>query len=400
MAGKDRDARLFRPLFLLHVPTSMPRTLRFGALLVPALALGLAACDGVSDTSPALSAADAQVAALLVGQALGDQSEGMVSDIRDLDAGFDSRGIVYGDGPMSGGMRPGGPGGHGGPDDWRGDRQNGVVTYDSTTGTHRIAYDRAMTGDRGSDALHVNLAYVYTTATGAFVRNPRTDRARIDRIVFDGTRSGAMRRIRPNSTATDTSSFSREATWTLGGLTGATSTFSGDQLSTGSGSMTTPDGTVRVRGYTVRLRTTDATITRGAATTANGRPEMALTGTLAYETVFTRTAADGTTEETRAEGTIDLATDGPRPHALHGQRPPLRPRPAHRRRGQAALIPALPAVDRAASTCGGGPVFRWWRVASMLTCPGLRPDRSISAVRRQPSTGYLAADGGGARRGV
>ena len=285
----------------------MPRTLRLRALLAltPALALGLAGCDGASDISPALSAADAQVAAALVGQAIGDESEGLVSDLRDMDAGFDARGLVYGDGPMSSGIRPGGPGGHGGPDDWRGDRQNGTVTYDSTTGTHRMVYDRAMANERGSNALRVTLAYVYTTATGAFIRSPRTDR-----IVFDGTRSGAARRTRPSSTASDTSSFSRAATWTLGGLTGATSTFSGDQLSTGSGSMTTDDSAVRVRGYTVRLRTTNATITRSAATTASGRPEMALTGTVAYETVFTRTAADGTTEETRAEGTIDLATNG------------------------------------------------------------------------------------------
>ena len=285
----------------------MRRLLPLAALSVT---LGLSACDSAtSDTAAtSLSAADLQVAATLVGQALGDQSEGMVSDLRDIDAGFDASGLLYGEGALGRGHGPGGPGGRPG-DGWRGDRQNGTVTYDSLTGTHRVAYDRAAaTPAGGANTLHVDLAYVFTDSDGAFIARPRADRSRVARIVFDGERAGASRRVR--GAATDTSSFSRTATWTLDGLTGATATFVGEQTSTGSGTVTTDSGAVRVRTYTVRLRTSDATIARSAASTGNGRPEMSMTGTIAYETVFTRTLADGTVEETRAEGTIDLSTEG------------------------------------------------------------------------------------------
>ena len=297
----------------------MRRFLRLA--IVPAFALGLAACDGTADSSApsALSASEAQLAATLVGQALGDQSEGMVSDLRDMDAGVEASGLVYGEGPMGRGHRPGngngngngtGNGGPGAGNDWRGPRQDGTVTYDPATGTHRVVYDRSMQTPVGTNTLRADLAYVFTDSLGAFLRTPRTDRARVFRIVFDGERAGASRRTRPGSSASDTSSFSREATWTLSGLTRATSTFAGDQTSTGSGAFTTDSGVVRLRSYTVRLRTANATITRSATTTGGGRPEQALTGTIAYETVFTRTLRDGTTEQKRAEGTIDLATDG------------------------------------------------------------------------------------------
>lgn len=290
----------------------MRRTLPLAAL---AAVLGISACDGVTpdpSASADLSAAELQVAATLVGQALGDQSEGMVSDLRDMDAGVDARGLLYGEGPLGRGLRPGGPGpgGPGAGDGWRGDRQTGTVVYDSLTGTHRVAYDRAVTLPfGGSNSLHVDLAYVFTDSTGAFVRDPKRDRNRVHRIVFDGERSGASRRTRLTG-ATDSASFSRTATWTLDGLTHSTATFVGEQTSSGSGSVTTDSGAVRLRTYTVRLRTSDATLARTATSTGNGRPELAMTGTIAYETVFTRTLRDGTTEEKRAEGTIDLSTDG------------------------------------------------------------------------------------------
>jgi hypothetical protein len=262
------------------------------------LALLLSACDASVDvgTSTTLTAQEAQMAADVVGQSMADQSEGMMSDMYDMDAGLDVSALVYHEGPLARGN---------GRFDlrlWRpSNRQDGRVRYDSTTGTHRVTYSRSQGSGNNYRAIQADLAYVFTDASGRFMRNPRRDRDRVAAISFEGTRSGEARLRRPRDGQTVESSFRRESSWALSGLLGATAAFRGDQTSSGTMRVNGADSTER--SFTVRMRTDNVTVTRARASQGL---ETTLTGTLHYDVVLKRPGQD----EKRATGTIDLTQDG------------------------------------------------------------------------------------------
>ncbi len=259
-----------------------------------ALAGLLAACDATVDVSQntALTTAEAQMAAEVVAQSMADQSEGMVSDLYDMDAGLDASGLRYHEGPLVRGggrfrVELGRPG----------EKQDGRVRYDSTTGTHYVEYERHQEQPfRETDAT---LAYVFTDAGGAFLRYPSRDRDRIAAVTFQGEREGEARVRTPGGREVRTT-FTRNAAWKLSGLATTTATFQGDQYSTGTRRVMGTDST---ETFSVRLRTDGVTIPRTRATQGI---ELALTGTLQYEVVVKR-AGQG---ETRSTGSIDLAQDG------------------------------------------------------------------------------------------
>ena len=321
-----------------------PRALAFGALAVGALTL--AACDSsvdVAQTNQELSEQDAALAAGIVAQAVADQSEGLMSDLYDMDAGLDAAGLAYTEGPLQRGRYGAGF------DDrrWRDRRrQDGRVVYDSTTGTHRLQYTREVETPAFERKITADLAYVFTDGAGAFVRFPRRDRDRIAKIVFDGERAGEFEvRVgglggddnghggrggsgsgsggsgsggsggRDDSgpsgktgTSVFESTFRREATWTLAGLTGAAATFSGDQTSQGSWEGVAPgDTTGATEGsYTARLQAAGVTITKANAAAGI---EAAVTGTIQYEVVLRRTI-NGQSQERTATGTLTLEGNG------------------------------------------------------------------------------------------
>ena len=263
-----------------------------------ALALLLSACDASVDvgSNTNLSTEEAQMAADVVGQSMADQSEGMVSDMYDMDAGLEASGLVYHQGPLARGtgmleMRL-----------WRpGNRQDGRVRYDSTTGTHRVTYERTQQMGPNYRSVKADLAYIFTTSTGAFIRDPRRNRDQIAAIAFEGTREGETRQRRPGDGKEVRNEFKREGSWTLSGLLGTTATFRGDQTTTGRARVNGADSTER--SYTVRLRTENVTVTK---TRAQQGLETTLTGTLQYEVVLKRPGQD----EKRVTGTIDLSQNG------------------------------------------------------------------------------------------
>ena len=306
-----------------------PEALALGALLLATVTLG--ACDSsvdIAQTNQELSEQDAAIAAGVVAQAVADQSEGLMSDLYDMDAGLDAGGLVYTEGPLQRGRFGAGF------DDrrWRDRRrQDGRVVYDSTTGTHRLQYTRRVETPAFERTISADLAYVFTDAAGAFVRTPRRDRDRIARIAFDGERAGTFEvrvgglggdrdgrgghgpggdrggRVGSDSVRFE-SAFRREASWTLAGLTGATATFAGDQTSEGSWEGIAPgDTTGATEGsYTARLQATGVTITKADAAAGI---EAAVTGTLQYEVVLRRVVG-GQTEERTATGTLTLEGNG------------------------------------------------------------------------------------------
>lgn len=262
-----------------------------------ALALFFAACDASVDVSQSssLTPAEAQMAAEVVGQSMSDQSEGMMSDMYDMDAGIDASGLAYFNGPLARGS------GGFSLKLWRpSNRQDGRVRYDSTTGTHRVTYERKYDGNNYYRSVEADLAYVFTDAGGAFIRDPRRNRDRVSTIRFTGTREGETRYRRPGTSTQMRSAFKREAEWTLAGLTTTTATFKGDQTSSGSAGIVGVDSTQRT--FNVRLIADDVTITK---TRASQGFESSLTGTMRYEIVMRRGS-----EEKRATGTIDLTQNG------------------------------------------------------------------------------------------
>ena len=270
-------------------------------LPVLGLAATLAACDTNAPDAAALTPAETAVAASIVAQAVADQSEGMVSDLYDMDAGLDATGLGYGEGAMGKGRGKPGMG------DRRGGlRQDGRVVYDPATGTHRVQYTRTVESPVLKKALSVDLAYVFTDAAGGFLARPRADRDLVAKVTFAGERKGSSTLTRRDG-ATHASAFEREASWALAGLTGASATFAGEQASKGSFRTVGADGVTNERAFTATLRTDGVTITKA---NAGDGVEDAITGTLAYTVTMRRVQGAGDPQTREVTGTIELAGNG------------------------------------------------------------------------------------------
>lgn len=215
----------------------MKRLALFGA----AATLALAGCDTSSTDSPAsaLSAADQDIAATVVAGVLADQSGGLATDLNDANGTMDGSGLSYSATMLGGGGGPGGQGPGGGFGDrfWRpGDRQTGRVTYDSTSGTFRLVYDRSDSTRGFVRTAKASLVYQYLTAAGSPIADPRRNRSLVHKVTYTGDREGTENgtsyrrdstgaRVAAGTLARATTSH---AAWTLDGLTTATATFAGD----------------------------------------------------------------------------------------------------------------------------------------------------------------------------
>ncbi|MBE2187114.1 MAG: hypothetical protein IAE99_10125 [Rhodothermales bacterium] len=284
------------------------------ALLAAATTLVLAGCDTTSTDSPAavLSAADQDIAATVVAGVLADQSNGFATDLNDLNGTMDRSGLSY-SATMLGGDH--GRGGGFGDRFWRpGDRQNGRVTYDSTSGTFTLVYDRTDSLRGFVRTAKANLVYQYLTAAGTAIADPRRNRALVHKVTYTGDREGTENgtSYRRDSTGTRTAAgtvaraYTSHAAWTLDGLTTTAATFAGDQASSGTMTLTRTDSLPVTTTYEATLTSSDVTISRDSTTA----PEARVQGTLTYKVTTTIQRGSNTPVTKVSEGTITLDGKG------------------------------------------------------------------------------------------
>lgn len=284
------------------------------ALLGAAATLALAGCDALSTDSPAtsLSAADQDIAATVVAGVLADQSNGFATDLNDINGTMDRSGLSY-SATMLGGDH--GHGGGSGDRFWRpGDRQNGRVTYDSTSGTFRLVYDRTDSLRGFVRTAKASLVYQYLTATGSPIADPRRNRSQVHKVTYTGDREGSENgaTYRRDSTGariaagTVARAYTSHAAWTLDGLTTATASFVGDQKNSGTMTLTRPDSLPVKTTYEATLTSSGVTIARDSTTA----PESRIQGTLTYKVTTTIQRGTSTPVTKVSEGTITLDGKG------------------------------------------------------------------------------------------
>lgn len=256
------------------------------------LFVGLIACKE-ADNTPSLSEEDLRAVTLAVSEALADETDGVMTELYDLqnNLAFGRRSSDVGvlQGPQRG-PRPG-----------QGDPRNLVRTYDPATGKHVIQFARSFTGMGVTKSQSVYLEYIFTNPDGAFVEFP--GREEVARIQFTGDRDGTITAPRRSSTT------SREATWLMQGLEDASTTIrmNGTQENSGTMNGTTPDGTFS-REFTLTLGFADVTLDKSFE--ADSTLENNVTGTITFEMTMKHTLPNGEIREKTNQGSIDLAGNG------------------------------------------------------------------------------------------
>lgn len=256
------------------------------------LFVGLIACKE-ADNTPSLSEEDLQAVTLAVSEALADETDGVMTELYDLQNnlafGRSNSDVGVLQGPQRG-PRPG-----------QGDPRNQVRTYDPVTGKHVIQFVRSFTGMGVTKSQSVYLEYIFTNPDGAFVEFP--GREEVAQIQFTGDRDGSITSPRGSTTT------SREATWLMQGLDDASTTIrlNGSQENSGTMNGTTPNGDFS-REFTLTLGFADVTLDKSFE--ADSTLENKVTGTITFEMTMKHTLPNGEIREKTNQGSIDLAGNG------------------------------------------------------------------------------------------
>lgn len=253
------------------------------------LAVGLIACQE-ADNAPSLSEEDLQVVTLAVSEALSDQTDGVITELYDLQD-------QLGHGRVQSGFQFGPRG----PRPGQGEPRNEVRTYNPETGQHIIQFERSFVGEGVSKSQSVYLEYIFTNPDGAFVEFP--GREEVATVQFTGDREGTMTNRRQSSTT------NREAAWLMSGLEDASTTIRLNGTQSNSGTMTaiTPRGDVS-RVFNLDLSFADVTIDKSFE--ADSTLENKVTGTITFDMNMTHTLPNGEIREKTNSGSIDLAGNG------------------------------------------------------------------------------------------
>lgn len=253
------------------------------------LAVGLIACQE-ADNSPSLSEEDLQVVTLAVSEALSDQTDGVITELYDLQG-------QLGHGRVQSGFQSGPRG----PRPGQGEPRNEVRTYNPETGQHIIQFERNFSADGVSKTQSVYLEYIFTNPDGAFVEFP--GREEVATVQFTGDREGTV------TTRRQSSNTNREATWLMSGLEDASTTIRLNGTQSNSGNMTaiTPRGEVS-RVFSLDLAFVDVTLDKSFE--ADSTLENKVTGTITFEMNMTHTLPNGEVREKTNTGSIDLAGNG------------------------------------------------------------------------------------------
>lgn len=296
--------------FPIH-PTRFPNRSALAAALF--LGFGLQACTSELDSrSDLLSEAEAEMAAEVVAATLSDEESGVISSLYDAFSTFDAKGIQYGNRPPMGGKPKPGDGAFG---NGRGHERKFEHSYDSTSGTHTVVFERSVEKGPFSKSISKVSTYQYRDTSGAFIARPRMQRDRIESIAYTALVEGEMARR-------DTSiTFSRSDTMQIRGVhvTSAELLMDGSHSATGRRPMHARRGGDRRTGgpggpgaradstakpYAVEFIFTGIRVDKAAVQEGDSL-ENAISGTIDYTLHYRE---DG--EERVVEGTIDLEGDG------------------------------------------------------------------------------------------
>lgn len=257
----------------------------FGLLLL------LASCsDQVNQADePEASAEEVELLLSIVGSALSDEHEGLLSGIMDLTAQPGENGLNYL-------FR------HQGSE--RGGQHNFVRRYDPETGVHSIRFRRGVDRPQFRSLLRVQLEYIFQDETGAFIARPAQDPNLIETITFSGVRDGFTEGPARRS------EFERSANWLLEGFGPANEAMqlSGVQENKGRMALKNRDGGVQAsRSYQMLFNLTDISIQKPDA--SEDRLPFLVTGEIEYE-IRIRTMRNGEQETREFAGTIELDGSG------------------------------------------------------------------------------------------
>jgi hypothetical protein len=256
------------------------------------LFVGLMACKE-ADNSASMSEEDLRAVTLAVSEALADETDGVMTELYDLqnNLAFGGRNSDVGvaQAPQRG-PRPG-----------QGDPRNQVRTYDPATGKHVIQFVRSFSGMGITKSQSVYLEYIFTNPDGAFIEFP--GREEVAQIRFTGKREGSITAPRRSSTT------SREATWLMQGMENASTTIrlNGTQKNSGSMAGATPNGDFS-REFTLTLNFADVTLDKSFE--ADSTLETNVTGTITFNMTMKHTLPNGEIREKTNQGSIDLAGNG------------------------------------------------------------------------------------------
>jgi len=256
------------------------------------LFVGLVACKEADNTA-SLSEEDLQVVTLAVSEALADETDGVMTELYDLQNnlafGRSSNEVGVLHGPQRG-PRPG-----------QGDPRNQIRTYDPLTGKHVIQFERNFTSRDITKSQSVYLEYIFTNPDGAFVEFP--GREEVAQVQFTGTREGSFTGPQRSSTT------SRSATWLMQGMEAASTTvrLNGTQENSGTMSGSTPNGDFS-REFTLTLGFADVTLDKSFE--ADSTLENKVTGTITFNMTMKHTLPNGEIREKTNQGSIDLAGNG------------------------------------------------------------------------------------------
>ena len=266
-----------------YLQTTMILAVLFGSLL-------LQGCSDVTNTAQEeLSEEEVLVLEGVLGSALSEEDEGLLSGMKDMTGRFGANGLNhrYRD---TGGFE-GSPFG------------NFTREYDPETGIHTITFIREADRPRGSVSFSALMEYQFTDPDGAYLEFPYADSTLIQTIQFNGTRAGEMQRTNRSS------SFERVANWTLSDIQSADGvmTLEGSQTGTGMMMISRPNGGEFSREYTTQLDLVDVTLQE--ATEDEDRLPYLVSGVIEYQTTVTK-IINGEETVNEYSGTIELSENG------------------------------------------------------------------------------------------
>jgi hypothetical protein len=253
------------------------------------------ACDTVNTTDDALTEQDIQAIQAVIGDALSDQSEGLMSELYDITGGISPTGIeevqhhVTGEGTRTQ-HRP-----------RRGQDMDYHGNYDGDTGWHTIAFRRLYEGPLFQKYMAALLQYRFSTEEGRWIEWPQRQAGNIFTIEFQGEREGYARGVFRNS------DYLRKGSWVLDGYNTGVMELAGRQNNTGSMSVTLRDGGMIEREFDLGFEVVDVTISKPGE--QEERLEYLVTGNIHYQITLKHTR-NGETRLVENRGTIELNGDG------------------------------------------------------------------------------------------
>ena len=264
-------------------------------LLGLSLMVIFAACSAVNNEVESLSDEDIELATQIIGESVSDDNSGIISSMYDAVSTVDKDGIAYNANKAKENH-----------DDRNGRGREGSYsyTYDPTTGTHTLEYNRSVNKGDFEKSVSLLNTYVYTSPEGEFIARPRANKDSIESVDFTGSKSGFVNSRFRNS------EFARLDTFAIAGLHSTSSIVSvdGKHYGQGNASGTTSDSVLASRDYTVNIEFLNVEIDKDSVE-ANGNLEQGVTGTLNYSIVLNKTIGDVLDSEV-IEGTIELTGDG------------------------------------------------------------------------------------------